>query len=245
MTRNLRLRAANGIEQQTENDEDLEKAMEEFLKKQAEAESGSLLAQPAEPVVEVVGSEAVTEQEAKRYCREVVRVLRTLKDKRDMSLNEVKLTVAIEDPTKREQKEYMGIEDEGGASRDEIAAALVEVAEGRLPKDRIALRELYREIMEWPFVEASPEEAEEEDGVSSSSPYEAITPTGVEGSKSAGWRSTQARPKMMGRDKSETPQGLTDMLPDWVGYGFLYFVSVIPVLIAGTVIAILFFNSLR
>ena len=65
------------------------------------------------------------------------------------------------------------------------------------------------------------------------------------GSKSAGWRSTQARPKMMGRDKSEAPQGLTDMLPDWVGYGFLYFVSVIPVLIAGTVIAILFFNSLR
>ena len=39
-----------------------------------------------------------------------MRVLRTLKDKRDMSLNEVKLTVAIEDPTKREQKEYMGVE---------------------------------------------------------------------------------------------------------------------------------------
>ncbi len=49
-------------------------------------------------------------QEAKRYCREIVRVLRTLKEKRDMSLNEVKLTVAIEDPTKREQKEYMGVE---------------------------------------------------------------------------------------------------------------------------------------
>lgn len=66
------------------------------------------------------------------------------------------------------------------------------------------------------------------------------------GSKSAGWRSTQARPKMMGRDKSEASQGgLMDSLPDWVGYGFLYFVSVIPVLITGTVIAILFFNSLR
>ncbi len=37
-------------------------------------------------------------------------MLRSLKEKRDMSLNEVKLTVAIEDPTKREQKEYMGIE---------------------------------------------------------------------------------------------------------------------------------------
>ena len=73
------------------------------------------------------------------------------------------------------------LQDEGGASRDEIAAALVEVAEGRVPKDRIALRELYREIMDWPFVEATPEEGEEEDGASSSSPYEAITPTGVEG----------------------------------------------------------------
>ncbi len=63
--------------------------------------------------------------------------------------------------------------------------------------------------------------------------------------KSAGWRATQARPKMMGRDKNEAPQSFTDTLPDWVGYGFLYFVSVIPVLIAGSVIAILFFNSLR
>ena len=76
------------------------------------------------------------------------------------------------------------LQDEGGASRDEIAAALVEVAEGRVPKDRIALRELYREIMEWPFVEAAPEELEEDNGASTSSPYEAITPTGVEGRRS-------------------------------------------------------------
>ena len=74
------------------------------------------------------------------------------------------------------------VQDEGGASRNEIAAALVEVSEGRVPKDRIALRELYREIMDWPFVEAGPEE-EEEAGASTSSPYEAITPTGVEGER--------------------------------------------------------------
>lgn len=74
------------------------------------------------------------------------------------------------------------LQDEGGASRDEIAAALVEVSEGRVPKDRIALRELYREIMDWPFVEKAPEEEEDGAAPSSSSPYEAITPTGVEGS---------------------------------------------------------------
>jgi len=40
-------------------------------------------------------------------------------------------------------------------------------------------------------------------------------------------------------------QTLADRLPDWMGYGFLYLVSSIPVIIAGSVIAILFFNSLR
>ena len=49
----------------------------------------------------------------------------------------------------------------------------------------------------------------------------------------------------MGRDRSEKPQSLVDALPDWVGYGFLYLVSIVPVLIAGTVVAILFFSSLR
>ena len=53
-----------------------------------------------------------------------------------------------------------------------------------------------------------------------------------------------ARPQL-GRDKSETPSSLTDMLPDWMGYGFLYLVSIIPVLIVVTTIAILFFSSLK
>ena len=40
-------------------------------------------------------------------------------------------------------------------SRDEMAAALAEVAEGRIPKDRIALRELTREMMTWPYADIS------------------------------------------------------------------------------------------
>lgn len=53
----------------------------------------------------------------------------------------------------------------------------MEVAEGRIPKDRIALRELYREMIEWPFVDAG----EQDVSPSASSPYEAITPTGATG----------------------------------------------------------------
>ena len=63
-------------------------------------------------------------------------------------------------------------------------------------------------------------------------------------SQSAGWRSDQPRPPV-GRDKNEKPQGLTDMLPDWMGYGFLYGVSALPVIIGILVVAVLFFNSLK
>lgn len=47
------------------------------------------------------------------------------------------------------------LQDESGVSRDELAAALQEVAEGRIPKDRLALRELAREMIEWPYKDLS------------------------------------------------------------------------------------------
>ncbi len=54
--------------------------------------------------------ERAAAQDAKRYCREVVRILKLLKQTRDMTINEVKLTLAIEDPSQREQREYLGVE---------------------------------------------------------------------------------------------------------------------------------------
>jgi hypothetical protein len=38
------------------------------------------------------------------------------------------------------------IQDERGVSRDEMAAALLEVAEGRVPKDRLALKCLLEDV---------------------------------------------------------------------------------------------------
>ncbi len=43
-------------------------------------------------------------------------------------------------------------QDERGVSRDEMAAALLEVAEGRVPRDRIALKCVYEEMSGWPFL---------------------------------------------------------------------------------------------
>jgi hypothetical protein len=47
-------------------------------------------------------------------------------------------------------------------SRDEMAAALLEVAEGRVPRDRLALKCLLEDMQAWPFLQ-------EEDASSSSS----------------------------------------------------------------------------
>ena len=79
--------------------------------------------------------------------------------------------------------------------------------------------------------------------------YEAFTqgpphPAGVQKKRSAGWNSNAARPPV-GRDKEEVPQSITDMLPDWMGYGFLYFVTIIPAIIVVITVSIVFFSSLK
>lgn len=68
-------------------------------------------------------------------------------------------------------------ENAGGVSRDEMAAVLMEVVDGRLPKDRIALRELYNEIIGWPWLEA--DEDQTEGSGEAVADYQGITPTGT------------------------------------------------------------------
>ena len=49
-------------------------------------------------------------QDVKRLCSEVLQKVKLLKRNRDMTLNEIKLTLAIEDPNAREQRTFMNIE---------------------------------------------------------------------------------------------------------------------------------------
>jgi hypothetical protein len=52
---------------------------------------------------------------------------------------------------------------------------------------------------------------------------------------------------MMGKEArgQEKPQSGWDMLPSWIGYGALYGVSSIPVLLASGAVAVLFWNALK
>ena len=180
----------------------------------------------------------------------------TLRSTREMTVNEIRLTLAIESPLVREQRELLGVErGAGGVSRDDVAAALAAVAAGRVPRDRLALKELHREMGEWPFLkDAGTSNKAGASGMSGSSlarraRYEEAAPGstggGAAAAPSGGWRRGQARPRLLGRDPLEAPQNLADRLPEWMGYGALYAISAIPVIIAGSVIAILFFNSLK
>ena len=78
-------------------------------------------------------------------------------------------------------------------------------------------------------------------GVAALSP--ATTPAADDASRP--WRQLGDIRPPIGRDPTDKRQGLADSLPDWVGYGALYLVSVAPVLIALTVVGVLFANSLR
>ena len=42
-------------------------------------------------------------------CKRITDIVRTLRVKRDMSLNEIRLTLAIEDPVAKERRDYLDV----------------------------------------------------------------------------------------------------------------------------------------
>ncbi|GBF99317.1 hypothetical protein Rsub_12098 [Raphidocelis subcapitata] len=236
-----------------EEDIDLEDQLEIFMKRQAELESGAAFARTRDPE-QIIGGDLVSEEDAKSYCRDIVEFLRTLKASRDMTINEAKLVVAIEDPRARERRQ-LGIEDDRGVSRDEMASALEEVASGRIPRDRLALKCLYEDMAAWPYLTgadtataaaaaAATAAAGGGGGVASAA---ATAAAGGDYASLANGVEPIAKPYILGKEAraGDRPQTLADLLPDWVGYSALYGLSTIPVMLAVGAVLVLFYNSLR
>ncbi|XP_022146693.1 ycf3-interacting protein 1, chloroplastic [Momordica charantia] len=173
------------------------------------------------------------------YVRQIQRVLELLKKNRDMLFNEVKLTVMIEDPREVERRRLLGIDDDDAPTRDDLAATLEEVNEGKFPKNRVALRMLAEEMINWPNLEV---EAPTKKERRSKSLYAKATDTGVDPLVAAkrlniDWDSAA---EIEDADLSEDPE-----VPAAVGYGALYMVTAFPVIIGISVVLILFYNSLQ
>ena len=127
------------------------------------------------------------------------------------------------------------VQNESGVSRDEIAECLIDVAERRKVNNRIALRELRKELAAWPGLLKSSEDAGGDEAESDGD----LQATSGDLAKPA------ANPQI-GRgeeDESGLPKALADYLPDWMGYGVLYSLSIVPILITLGALAILWVNS--
>ncbi|KIY91418.1 hypothetical protein MNEG_16546 [Monoraphidium neglectum] len=129
-----------------------------------------------------------------------------------------------------------------------MAAALDEVASGRIPKDRLALKCLYDDMASWPYLQdteparpaAAPAAAAAAPGAAGEArdAYAALSQAGPD---------SIVKPYIMGKEAraGDKPQTLADLMPDWVGYGTLYGISLIPVMLAVGAVAVIFFSSLR
>lgn len=172
------------------------------------------------------------------YVNQIKRVLELLRRNRDMIFSEVKLTIMIEDPREVERRRLLGIEDSDTPSRDDLAEALEQVNEGKIPKDRATLRMLYEEMIRWPNLEV--EVSKKQRGKSL---YAKSTDTGIDPKEAAKrlnveWDSAAA----IEEADIDDEQGVVTKV---AGYGALYFVSALPVIIGISVVLILFYNSLQ
>ncbi|KAF0921520.1 hypothetical protein E2562_009261 [Oryza meyeriana var. granulata] len=172
--------------------------------------------------------------------RQVKRVLELLQKNRDMTFGEVKLTIMIEDPRDIERKRLLGIEDPDEITRDDLADALVEIDEGQIPENRVALQLLAKEMTEWPDLEM---EAPKKKSKPGKSVYAKATDTGIDPETAAkrlniDWDSAaDLDDEEEGDDEAEVPSA--------VGYSALYLLTAFPVIIGISVVLILFYNSLQ
>lgn len=172
-----------------------------------------------------------------QYVQDIKRVLELLRKNRDMIFSEVKLTVMIEDPREVERRRLLGIDDADTPTRDDLAEALEQVNEGKIPKNREALQMLAEEMINWPNLEVEATKTKP-----SKSLYAKATDTGINPKEAArrlkiDWDSAAEIEDADMNDETD--------VPSVVGYGALYLVTGFPIIIGVAVVLILFYNSLQ
>lgn len=161
---------------------------------------------------------------------EIKDYLKLLYVKREMSFNEVKLTIGIEDPRLAENRERYGIEDESGVSADEKVATLEMIERGETPTDALAVETVLEEFRNWPGLDSTPAQERMDDGPSR---YEEIA------MRSAGIKTANPRRQRAAEADEEEKEGTI--------FGFLplYLVSAVPIFITIFAVGIMFVNSLQ
>ena len=195
----------------------------------AEAPAPAAPASPADPDAEKI---AAATAEIKAY-------LKLLYVKREMNFNEVRLTLAIEDPRLADRRERYGIEDESGVSADEKVAQLEMIDAGETPTDLLALEMLLEDFREWPGLE--------EDATSAARRAAGPSRYAEIANSAAGIRGTVPgqRPGGSGGADAFEEDESPEMDGNPFGFLVLYGVSAVPIFITIAALSIMFVNSLQ
>ena len=180
----------------------------------------------------------VTDEDQERLqlmSQEIKDWLKLLYVKREMSFNEVKLIIGIEDPRLADRRERFGIEDESGCSAEEKIQVLEDVDEGRVPTDIVACEFVLNELREWPGLDSDIELPERRE--TGPSRYEEIA------MDAAGIKGRTRNPRRMLDDYLEEDDKPEEK--NLLGFLPLYAVSSAPMFIRIFALGIMFVNSLQ
>jgi len=197
------------------------------------AEGEDAPAPAAEPEAAAPAAPAVDPEAARiaDMVDEIKDYMKLLYVKREMNFNEVRLTLAIEDPRLADRRERYGIEDESGVSADEKVEALELIDNGGVPTDALVVETLLADFRQWPGLDS-----EVRRDRSGSSRYAEIA------NQAAGIKTQiedERRKLLMDDDDGDEKDG------NPFGFLVLYGVSAVPIFITIAALSIMFVNSLQ
>jgi hypothetical protein len=198
------------------------------------AEGEDAPASAAEPEAAAPAAPAVDPEAARiaDMVDEIKDYMKLLYVKREMNFNEVRLTLAIEDPRLADRRERYGIEDESGVSADEKVEALELIDNGGVPTDALVVETLLADFRQWPGLDS-----EVRRDRSGSSRYAEIA------NQAAGIKTQieDERRRLLSDDDDDGDE------KDGNPFGFLvlYGVSAVPIFITIAALSIMFVNSLQ
>merc|ERR1712187_922199 len=175
----------------------------------------------------ISGGRVVNDQQVIILCKSIVKNTRYLIEKHDMTINEVKLTLALEKPLTMEQQ--INGENNFWIPRENVVQAFMEVVGGKVPKDRIALSTLAKDMETWFLISKKQSQNSMNNNTQKYPQNNSIYKLEKTNYKNS---------------ISKTPE-LTETISKWAGLGILYFVTVMPLLIAALSIAALVMRSYK
>merc|ERR1712061_734604 len=174
-------------------------------------------------------SNLMNEEIARKLCFSIINNIRDLLTKNDISLNEIKLILAIIEPRSKSKTTLIKKED-ARISIDDIVSTFIDVVAGNIPRNKIALNMLAKEMETWASIKS--------DNTNNNNPKVTTNYLRADSEKTE----TREGDQFTSYNSSGLNKNPLEILS---GYYTIYTITSIPLIFTITVIVILFFSSLK